>query len=102
MAAGSTPTADVKTADYYHGMGYQLRREGDYRGAINYYTLALESSPQHFKALFNRGFAFDKLGEFSAAIRDYSSSLELELPNRGTAKSSLMLFRKALEAPWPT
>ena len=30
-----------------------------------------------------------------------SSSLELELPNRGTAKSSLMLFRKALEAPWP-
>lgn len=28
--------------------------------------------PNHFKALFNRGFAYDKIGEFSKAIDDYS------------------------------
>ena len=28
--------------------------------------------PSHFKALFNRGFAFDKIGEFDLAIQDYS------------------------------
>lgn len=28
--------------------------------------------PNHFKALFNRGFAYDKVGEFDLAIHDYS------------------------------
>lgn len=28
--------------------------------------------PNHFKALFNRGFAYDKIGEFDLAIEDYS------------------------------
>jgi Flp pilus assembly protein TadD len=29
----------------------------------------------HFKALFNRGFAYDKIGEFDLAIRDYSTAI---------------------------
>lgn len=32
--------------------------------AIENYSIALEICPNHFKALFNRGFAFDKIGEF--------------------------------------
>jgi hypothetical protein len=31
--------------------------------------------PNHFKALFNRGFAYDKLGQFESAIEDYSTAI---------------------------
>jgi hypothetical protein len=31
--------------------------------------------PNHFKALFNRGFAYDKIGEFERAIKDYSTAI---------------------------
>jgi tetratricopeptide (TPR) repeat protein len=31
--------------------------------------------PNHFKALFNRGFAYDKLGDFDKAIDDYSTAI---------------------------
>ena len=36
--------------------------------------------PGHFKAYFNRGFAYDKLGLYDQAIKDYSSALEID-PN---------------------
>jgi tetratricopeptide (TPR) repeat protein len=49
-------------AEKHHGDGYKLRREGDFEGAIIEYTKALEADGRHFKALFNRGFAYDKLG----------------------------------------
>ena len=34
----------------------------------------------HFKAIFNRGFAFDKIGEIDKAIKDYKQALQIE-PN---------------------
>jgi tetratricopeptide (TPR) repeat protein len=40
--------------------------------------------PNHFKALFNRGFAFDKVGEFDKAIRDYSSAIQIDPKNAFT------------------
>lgn len=43
--------------------------------AIEFYSKALEILPNHFKALFNRGFAFDKLGDFDKAIDDYSMAI---------------------------
>jgi len=43
--------------------------------AIQYYTQALEIYPYHFKALFNRGFAYDKLSQFELAIADYSAAI---------------------------
>jgi len=45
----------------YHSQGYAARKKGDYQTAIEFYSMALEIFPNHFKALFNRGFAFDKL-----------------------------------------
>jgi len=43
--------------------------------AIECYSKALEIMPSHFKALFNRGFAFDKIGEFDKAIHDYTLAI---------------------------
>ena len=93
----------AQTADTYHSMGYQLRREGDYQGAIKYYTMALEFVPNHFKALFNRGFAYDKIGDYEAAISDYTSSLRLEphnafaFYNRGISRDRAGNFEEAYD-----
>lgn len=40
--------------------------------------------PTHFKALFNRGFAYDKLGQFDLAIKDYSKAIAIEPKNAFT------------------
>jgi lipoprotein NlpI len=40
--------------------------------------------PTHFKALFNRGFAYDKLGQFDLAIKDYSTAISIEPKNAFT------------------
>ncbi len=37
-------------------------------------------NPNHFKAIFNRGFAYDKLGDVDRAIEDYSTALQID-PN---------------------
>lgn len=34
---------------------------GDFQAAIDEYDKAIELEPRHFKAHFNRGFAFDKV-----------------------------------------
>ena len=34
-------------------------------------------NPNHFKAIFNRGFAFDRLAEVDQAIKDYKQALKI-------------------------
>ena len=36
---------------------------------------------RHFKALFNRGFALDKLQKYEEAIRDYTAAIALDPAN---------------------
>ena len=64
-------------AETFHAQGYAARKRGDYAQAITLYTKAIEIQPMHFKALFNRGFAYDKLGNFEKAIADYSLANEI-------------------------
>ena len=59
-------------ADWLHDQGYQAWKKGDFNSAIRLYTEALQILPTHFKALFNRGFAYDKVGEYDKAIADYT------------------------------
>ena len=61
-----------ESAEDLHTKGYEARRNGDYQTAIKHYTESLKLMPDHFKALFNWGFAFDKLGEYERAIKDYA------------------------------
>ncbi len=35
--------------------------QGDYEAAISDYGQALKIDPRHFKAVYNRGFSFDKV-----------------------------------------
>lgn len=68
-------------AERLHTMGYEARKKGDYKTAVQLYTKAIEASDSYFKAYFNRGFAFDKLEEYENAIKDYTKALELEPKN---------------------
>ena len=49
------------TVEEHHAHGYMLRKRGDFHSAIRHYSRALEAQPNHFSALFNRGFCYDKV-----------------------------------------
>ncbi|KRX08960.1 hypothetical protein PPERSA_08163 [Pseudocohnilembus persalinus] len=68
-------------AEQYHSQGFEARKKGNFKLAIQFYTKALEIMPTHFKAHFNRGFAYDKLGNYNLAIQDYSQALEIDPKN---------------------
>jgi len=50
-----------KKADWYHNKGFEARKNNNFELAIEYYSEALLIKEDHFKALFNRGFAYDKI-----------------------------------------
>ena len=64
----------------YHSYGWEARKKQEFKKAIQFYNKAIDLNPHHFKAIFNRGFAFDKLGEIDKAIRDYKQALQIQ-PN---------------------
>lgn len=49
--------------------------------AIACYNKALALDPDNFKALFNRGFSWDKAGDHEAAITDYTAATEVDPQN---------------------
>ncbi|CBZ36324.1 hypothetical protein, conserved [Leishmania donovani] len=68
-------------AHYFYQRGLEHRRRGELEAAIHMYTRALELSPTHFKALFNRAFCEDKLKNYTRAIEDYTAALDLDPRN---------------------
>ena len=66
------------------------------------YNHAIALDPSHFKALFNRAFAYHQLGECDAAIVDYNSAHALDrtngyvLFNRGISLHSKGEFQRAI------
>ena len=63
-AAGDAVTArNAATADrveQHNAAGFALRKRGDFGEAVREYSAALALAPLHFKAVFNRGFCYDK------------------------------------------
>ena len=53
--------AAASAADAAHSRGYTLRKQGNFLGAVEAYSEAVELQPAHFKALFNRAFSYDKV-----------------------------------------
>ena len=64
--------------------GLTCHNEGDYQGAIDYYTNALELNPRHAIAYNNRGLSYHKRGDYSRAIQDYTRAIDLN-PNYASA-----------------
>ena len=49
-----------------------------YAHAVADFTHVLKLDPTNANAFFNRGSAHDALGDFDAALRDYTTALELD------------------------
>jgi cytochrome c-type biogenesis protein CcmH/NrfG len=67
---------DNQQADVYNLMGYTLRKTGDYRTSLTYYTKALELQPDH------------------KAAREYLGELYVETGNMEKAKEQLAALAK--------
>ena len=51
--------------------------KGDYRGAIEAYTKAIQADSLNFAAWFHRGTAHEHLGELEPAIADYDRAIQI-------------------------
>jgi tetratricopeptide (TPR) repeat protein len=67
---------DVQQADVYNLLGFTLRKTGDYKTSLTYYTKALELQPDH------------------KAAREYLGELYVETGNMDKAKEQLAILAK--------
>jgi tetratricopeptide (TPR) repeat protein len=75
----------------YHNRGAAYNGLGNYKQAIEDYSVGIEIKPYLADAYIGRGFAYDGLGNYKQAIEDYSRAIEITsgsveaYTNRGTA-----------------
>lgn len=67
---------DVQQADVYNLLGFTLRKTGDYKTSLTYYTKAIELQPDH------------------KAAREYLGELYVETGNMEKAKEQLAILTK--------
>ncbi|EJZ18212.1 tetratricopeptide repeat protein [Rhizobium sp. Pop5] len=68
---------DNQQADVYNLMGYTLRKTGDYRTSLTYYTKALELQPDHKAAREYLGELYVETGEMAKAEEQVASLKQL-------------------------
>lgn len=71
-------------AEEHHAQGYAFRKQGNFAAAIEEYSQAIRLEPSHFKALFNRGFSWDKarcVTMLSKAMFGLSTACSVKLLN---------------------
>lgn len=67
---------DVQHADVYNLLGFTLRKTGDFKTSLTYYTKAIEMAPEH------------------KAAREYLGELYVETGNMEKAKEQLAVLTK--------
>ncbi|BAZ10518.1 TPR repeat-containing protein [Calothrix sp. NIES-4071] len=83
--------------------GALLYNFGNYKSAIDNYTLAIQCNPQDGIAYFNRGIAKVMIDEYEAAIEDFNQALQINPQNsqayteRGIARSMIGNNEAAIE-----
>jgi tetratricopeptide (TPR) repeat protein/SH3-like domain-containing protein len=101
---------DSSTEEEFVDRGDFKFYEHDWEGAIQEYTCALELNPENTTALFNRGYSYYEIGEFTESEADYNSYLEIDGDNpaalnnianiyfsRGDYDAALDLYNRSLE-----
>lgn len=77
LSIGSLMWAPWSTAWLAH-QGYRAHVAGDLPRAVEFYSQALNRDPELAHVWFNRGLAYDTLGQSDAAQRDYARAGELD------------------------
>ena len=73
MALGLDPSM----YSVYTSLGYIRLEQGDFEGALYYYSTALAYNPSDQEARVNRGITYEKLGRDKEALADYQIVLSL-------------------------
>lgn len=68
--------------------------QGDYENAIVAYDTYLSTKPKDFKALYNRGRAYEELGEYEKAEQDFLLALEQDRKNTQILLSLSNVYQK--------
>jgi lipoprotein NlpI len=76
LAAGDLSPFNVMLA--YHNRGNTYQDKGDYPRAIAEYNVAIKLKSDYAEAWFGRGRARFALGEFAAAVTDFTQSMKLD------------------------
>ena len=81
---------------------YGPNPKGESDNSITDYNKAIESAPDSADVYYNRGDAYDEIGEYGKAIVDYSKAIELDpnhtlaYYNRGCAYGEIGAYDKAI------
>lgn len=93
------PPLDISESDpvWLKGRGDDLYRGGDFLGAVNAYTSALDADPGAFACLSNRAASYLRLGKPSECVIDCGAALGIlqTLPETGLIQAKV-LARRAL------
>ncbi|QNP29178.1 tetratricopeptide repeat protein [Cylindrospermopsis curvispora] len=89
---------------FYINRGAARRELGDYKGAIDDYTQAIEISPELASVYYERGGARRELGDYKGAIDDYTQAIKIEPESaflayyeRGGARRELGDYKGAID-----
>jgi tetratricopeptide (TPR) repeat protein len=95
-------SCDIRTADEYYNLAFNLEEKGEYEKAIGYLDKAIEKRPNFKPALLNRGADKSALENYTGAIEDYEkiiafdSDNTLTLINIGNNYKRLKLYDKSI------
>ena len=87
----------------YHNLGVSLAMQGDYGGALERFTAAIDQNPTYPNTRFNRAELWLELGKYELAEREYSQVLQLNPEDvdawvgRGHTRFYLGRFEESLE-----
>lgn len=99
----NTDVNATNNADDHLKRGYQRYSQNDFKGAISYYTEAIEIDPKNEEAFYYRGYARNGLKDYEGALQDFDKVIELNdkysgvYNNRGVAKDRLRNYSGAIE-----
>lgn len=96
-------SCDLKTAEDYFIIAFDLEEKGEYEKAITFLDKAIEKEPRFRPALLNRGADKSIIGDYKGAINDYQKIIEFDpkntmaLMNIGNNYRRLKKYEKSID-----
>lgn len=96
-------SCDLKTADDYYNLAFDLEEKGEYGKAIPFLDKAIEKRPKFRPALINRGADKSRIGNYTGAIEDnklvlsFDPNNTLALMNIGNNYKRLKQYEKSID-----
>ncbi|MCF1750948.1 tetratricopeptide repeat protein [Mariniradius sediminis] len=84
----------VSCSENLSNKGDQLYSEGKFQEAVIEYDNVLKNKPKYVKALYNRGRAYEEMGDFSKAEKDFLAAYAQDTKNTQVLLSLSNIYQK--------